>query len=128
MVWAFSVDRAARTRERLQDGSGLGVCDRGRQLLEARFSDSRRVLVGPENMAFRVISLHSLRHSHGSQLLSAGVPLPVVSKRLGHADPSITARIDSHAMEGDEVRAAEARDNLMRRTMGPKPKPDWLHA
>jgi integrase len=67
------------------------------------------------------ISLHSLRHSHGSQLLSEGVPLPVVSKRLGHANPSITARIYSHALPGDEIRAAEAWDNLMRRALGPKP-------
>jgi integrase len=29
------------------------------------------------------ISLHMLRHTHGSQLLSAGVPLPAVPKRLG---------------------------------------------
>jgi integrase len=30
-------------------------------------------------------SLHTLRHSHGSQLLAEGTPLPVVSKRLGHS-------------------------------------------
>jgi len=30
-------------------------------------------------------SLHSLRHSHGSHLLADGVPLPVVSERLGHS-------------------------------------------
>ena len=54
------------------------------------------------------VSLHTLRHSHGSQLLSAGVPLPVVSKRLGHADVYTTARIYSHALAKDEARAAEA--------------------
>ena len=31
------------------------------------------------------VSLHSLRHSHASILLSKGVPIAVVSERLGHA-------------------------------------------
>jgi integrase len=53
-------------------------------------------------------SIHTLRHSHGSQLLSAGVPLPTVSKRLGHANVYTTARIYSHALTKDEVHAAEA--------------------
>lgn len=53
------------------------------------------------------------------QLLSAGVPLPVVSKRLGHADPSITARVYSHNLHGDDIRAAEAWDRLIRRAATP---------
>jgi integrase len=31
-------------------------------------------------------SLHTLRHTHGSHLLAAGVPLTDVSKRLGHVN------------------------------------------
>ena len=46
-------------------------------------------------------SMHKLRHYNISKLLSAGVPLPVVSKRAGHANPQITARIYSHVMDGD---------------------------
>lgn len=53
------------------------------------------------------VSMHTLRHSHSSQLLSAGVSLPTVSKRLGHTDPSVTARIYSHPMPKDDVTAAE---------------------
>ena len=33
-------------------------------------------------------SLHTLRHTHGSHLLAAGVPLTDVSKRLGHVKPA----------------------------------------
>lgn len=51
-------------------------------------------------------SFHTLRHTHASHLLSRGVPLAAVSARLGHADPSITARIYSHAIPTDDVRAA----------------------
>jgi integrase len=53
-------------------------------------------------------SIHTLRHSHGSQLLSDGVPLPVVSKRLGHSDVYTTARIYSHVLDCDDRRAADA--------------------
>lgn len=57
------------------------------------------------------IGLHSLRHSHASQLLSQGVPIPTVSKRLGHANPSITLRRYSHALESDELAAAKRWDD-----------------
>jgi integrase len=54
------------------------------------------------------VSLHTLRHSHGSQLLAEGVPLPDVSARLGHSDPEVTARIYSHRMHGGDAKAAKA--------------------
>ena len=52
------------------------------------------------------ISLHSFRHTHSSQLLSAGVPLPTVSKRPGHSSVNVTAT----AFAADEVKAAQAWD------------------
>jgi len=55
-------------------------------------------------------SLHTLRHSHGSQLLSAGVSLPAVSKRLGHSSVYVTATVYSHALSADEVAAADVWD------------------
>jgi integrase len=54
------------------------------------------------------IGLHSLRHTHGSQLLAAGVSLPAVSKRLGHSSVAVTAAIYAHAFTADEIAAAEA--------------------
>ena len=53
-------------------------------------------------------SLHTLRHSHGSHLLTAGVPLPDVSKRLGHTNPQVTATVYAHALPGHDDRAAKA--------------------
>lgn len=50
--------------------------------------------------------LQVLRHSHGSQLLSAGSPLPAVSKRLGHSDVYTTAKVYAHALSRDEEEAA----------------------
>jgi integrase len=69
---------------------------------------------------FSRVSLHTLRHSNGSQLLSAGVPLAVVSKRLGHTDVYTTARIYSHALESDASAAAEKWEQAMQQAANSK--------
>jgi integrase len=53
------------------------------------------------------VSLHSLRHSHASILISEGVPIPVVSERLGHANQNITLSIYSHALPRDKRAAVK---------------------
>jgi len=58
-------------------------------------------------------SLHSLRHANATNLLSKGVPVAVVSARLGHADPSITNRIYNHALPADDKRAADEWDEIV---------------
>jgi integrase len=60
------------------------------------------------------LSLHSLRHSHASQLLSDGVPAAAVSERLGHANPGITHAIYEHAMPADNQAAALVWNNAMK--------------
>ena len=42
--------------------------------------------------------LQDLRHVHATTLLLAGVPVHVVTARLGHADPSITLRVYAHVI------------------------------
>jgi integrase len=59
------------------------------------------------------VSLHSLRHSFASELLSKGTPIPVVSERLGHANPNITLSIYSHAIPADSRAAAKVWDNAL---------------
>jgi integrase len=63
------------------------------------------------------VSLHTMRHSHGSQLLSLGVPLPTVSKRLGHANVHVTATVYSHALPHDEIVAAQLWNEAMSGTV-----------
>ena len=46
------------------------------------------------------VSLHALRHSHGSQLLAGGVPIPEVSARLGHANANVTLAVYAHEIPG----------------------------
>ena len=61
----------------------------------------RRVLPGlPEGW-----SPHWLRHTHASALLLAGVPLHVVSRRLGHADVQTTMDLYGWVTEDAELRA-----------------------
>jgi len=37
----------------------------------------------------------------------AGVPIKVVSQRIGQADPAVTMQVYAHALEGDDATAAE---------------------
>jgi integrase len=60
-------------------------------------------------------SLHSLRHSLGSHLVADGVPLPVVSERLGHSSIRTTADVYTHALRGQDDDAARRWDEFQRR-------------
>lgn len=59
-------------------------------------------------------SLHTLRHTHASGLLSSGVSLTTVSARLGHANTNITATVYAHALPADDQPAADKWDELLR--------------
>jgi integrase len=50
--------------------------------------------------------LHDLRHWNATTLLDMGVPLPVVSERLGHAQTSTTLNIYGHAVARSDQAAA----------------------
>jgi site-specific recombinase XerD len=50
-------------------------------------------------------SPHWMRHSHATALLLAGVPVHVVSRRLGHADVQTTLELYAHVTEDAELRA-----------------------
>jgi integrase len=67
------------------------------------------------------VSLHSLRHSHASILLSKGVPISVVSERLGHADQNITLSIYSHALPADSQAAAKIWNDSMAEVVSSAP-------
>jgi integrase len=59
---------------------------------------------------------HDLRHSYGSILLDKGVPLPAVSKLLGHANVQTTARIYAGVVEGREQRTLDLVDRAFARS------------
>ena len=53
------------------------------------------------------ITLHALRHTHASQLIAAGMDVVTVSRRLGHASPTITLGVYGHLFSNTDDRAAE---------------------
>jgi integrase len=53
------------------------------------------------------IGVHGLRHTWATLALRAGVPIKVVSRRIGHADPAVTMQVYAHALDGDDATAAE---------------------
>jgi integrase len=59
------------------------------------------------------LSLHSLRHSHASELADKGVPMPVIAERLGHANAAITSAIYAHAMPAGNQAAVMIWNNAM---------------
>jgi integrase len=52
------------------------------------------------------VTLHSLRHTHASQLIAAGVDVLTVSRRLGHGSPTITLSVYGHLFHNSDDRAA----------------------
>jgi integrase len=57
----------------------------------------------------------ALRHTYGSQLLSEGIPLPAVSKLLGHSSVHTTANVYSHSLSKDEQAAASVWDAIAKK-------------
>lgn len=55
------------------------------------FNKLRKLLGISPNLTF-----HYLRHTHASLLISNGVPIPLVSKHLGHATPNMTLSVYTH--------------------------------
>jgi integrase len=54
------------------------------------------------------ISFHGLKHTHASQLIASGVDIVTISRRLGHAKPSVTLAIYAHMFHTDDRKAAAA--------------------
>ena len=52
------------------------------------------------------IRMHDLRHTHATLMLKHGVPLKVVSERLGHSTPAFTMAVYQHVLPGMQRDAA----------------------
>jgi integrase len=59
------------------------------------------------------LTFHGTRHTHATLLLKAGVPLHVVSRRLGHASEAFTAAVYAHVLPGQQREAAETFSRLV---------------
>ena len=54
------------------------------------------------------LTFHATRHAHATIALKAGVPMKVVSERLGHSSIVITMNLYAHVLEGMDQEAADA--------------------
>ncbi|QYG91847.1 site-specific integrase [Iamia sp. SCSIO 61187] len=77
----------------------------------------RRVV---HNAGIPTIRFHDLRHTHGSLLIKDGIPVKVVSERLGHANIAFTMQTYQHVLPGMQADAATATERLAK--PGPPPE------
>lgn len=58
------------------------------------------------------VTFHDLRHTHATTLIRAGVPIKVVSERLGHSSVRVTMEIYWHVLPTQQKEAAAKLDLL----------------
>ena len=61
------------------------------------------------------VTLHALRHTHVSSLIAAGVDILTISRRLGHASPTITLGVYGHLFSNTDDRAAQVMEAMFAR-------------
>ncbi len=62
------------------------------------------------------VTLHALRHSHASALIASGQDIVTVSRRLGHASPTITLSVYAHLFDKTDEAAADAIEAVLKPT------------
>ncbi|MGH2699377.1 MAG: tyrosine-type recombinase/integrase, partial [Actinomycetota bacterium] len=108
---ALRAHRKRQLEERLalgphyQDGDLVFARADGASLHPQAVSDRFDKLVAGSQLPR--IRLHDLRHTHATLTLKAGVPVKVVSERLGHASTSFTMDVYAHVLPGMQAEAAE---------------------
>ncbi len=59
-----------------------------------------------------LVTYHQLRHTAASLMLTHGLPLLVVSRILGHANPRITSDTYAHLVDGTDAAAADVFEGI----------------
>ena len=104
--------RSEQAAERLLWGAGYATHDLVFAHLDGKPLDPHAVyktfVTLVADLGLPKVRLHDLRHTHATLMLSAGTPVHVVSRRLGHANPSITLGVYAHVLPTADREAAEA--------------------
>lgn len=114
-VTVLRAHRKHQTAERLAAGPAWSTEERDRALVFTRPDGtaippkraSKMFTHRVDAVALLRIGVHGLRHPWATLALRAGVPVKVVSERIGHAEAAITMQIYAHALDGDDAVAAE---------------------
>lgn len=109
-AWRPAIWRAQRCDEHFEEGCACGSGEPGRCRLHAkRYGGTGQPgPCGCPGTLKQTPRIHDLRHTHASWLLSRGVPVHIVSARLGHRKPSVTYDIYTHLLPDAHRLAAEA--------------------
>ncbi len=59
------------------------------------------------------VTFHSLRHTHATELVKAGIHFKIIQARLGHSSFAITMDTYSHISPGEDEKAAEAIQKIL---------------
>jgi integrase len=102
---------AAQQEQRLSLGLGGSPADGlvfadwdGSPLAPDRLSDNFSNAMAAAGLPH--VTLHTLRHTHASQLIRSGVDILTVSRRLGHANATVTLNVYGHLITTED-KAAE---------------------
>jgi integrase len=95
-----------------QDRDLIACWENGSAIHPHSFSQSFERIV--RKAGIRRIRLHDLRHTHATLALKAGVPVKVVSERLGHESPAFTLKQYAHVIPGMQAAAAAVVAELVR--------------
>ncbi len=87
-----------------QDQDLVVAKENGEPIHPHTFSQAFERLI--EKAGLRTIRLHDLRHTHATLALKAGVPVKVISERLGHESPAFTLKQYAHVIPGMQAEAA----------------------
>jgi integrase len=87
-----------------QDQDLVVAKENGEPIHPHTFSQAFERLI--EKHDLRKIRLHDLRHTHATLTLKAGVPVKVISERLGHESPAFTLKQYAHVIPGMQAEAA----------------------
>jgi len=117
LVAELRAHRASQLEQRLALGLGKAPDD---GLVFARWDGSPHVPLWATQKFTRTmralgiagITLHALRHTHASSLIASGIDVLTISRRLGHATPSITLGVYGHLFANTDARAAEVTEAL----------------
>lgn len=106
----------ARREEQQRDREERGPCWRNDWDLVFTGRSGQPLVPDSVTRAFRQLvaaapvapgTLHRLRHTHATLLLEAGVPVKVVSERLGHATVNLTLNVYAHVLPSMDRDAVE---------------------
>ncbi|CAK1241739.1 tyrosine-type recombinase/integrase [Fructobacillus cardui] len=85
----------------------------GRVANISNYGASKSLKEAIKELGIKEVTFHALRHSHGSVLLSKGIDLKYVSKRLGHKNISTTIDIYIHLLDAQRKTEDEKTFDIM---------------